>query len=422
MVDKTLPFRPLRWIFLDLNSYFASVEQAEDPALRGRPVAVAPVHGDGGTIVAASYEAKAFGVRTGHRVGEGKALCPELVIVPARPKLYVHYHNRVLEATDTVLPVDKVCSIDEMRFRLLGDERIEANAVDLAKNLKSAIQEGISPQLTSSIGIAPNPFLAKVATEFEKPNGLVVIASDKLPEALDGRKLTFFPGINKRMEARLIAHGIFRSDDMVRADKATLKRAFGSRIGEDWFHLLRGEELREKETIRKSLGHSHVLPPEYRSDERAREILVRLIHKAAARLRSEGLYTNHAVLSVSSRENPWSVNISLPCSNDAVLITERAMQEWRKYPTAHPMKVGITFSDLTNRAETTPSLFDEVNQREDHGLAVDRVNQKFGKNSVFIASTIHSKSHATEKIAFQKTELFSEGKGDGEWRPKSETD
>lgn len=417
MVDTHLPkdLDGLRWIFLDLNSYFAAVEQAHDPALVGRPVAVAPVHGDGGTVIAASQEAKMCGVRTGHRVGEARALCAEIQIVPARARLYVHVHKQILEAVETVLPVDKVCSIDEMRFRLLGEERIRHHATELAGQLKRSIAERVSAQLTCSIGIAPNPYLAKLATEFQKPDGLVVIGRGDLPTALDGRRLTVFPGINRRMEARLIAHGIFRSDDLVRADLAHLRRAFGSRLADDWYGLLRGFEVHERGTNRKSLGHSHVLPPEFRTPDRARDILVRLIHKACARLRSEGLVASKVAFSAVSRERAWHFEAKLPQSHDAIAVTSIAATKWHEVDLPTIQKVGVTFFELSEVVERTPSLFDSDERAEGHGDAVDAINQKFGKNAVFVASLAQAKDHASEKIAFQKTELFREGKGDNEW-------
>ena len=125
--------RPLRVLFLDLNAYFASVEQQERPELRGRPIAVVPVMADTSFVIAASYDAKKFGIKTGTQIGEAKALCPELELVDARPPLYVGYHNRIIEVAESVLPVDKVCSIDEMRFRLIGTERSPECAVELAK-------------------------------------------------------------------------------------------------------------------------------------------------------------------------------------------------------------------------------------------------------------------------------------------------
>ncbi|KXK13248.1 MAG: Nucleotidyltransferase/DNA polymerase involved in DNA repair [Armatimonadetes bacterium OLB18] len=110
-------------MYLDLNAYFASVEQQERPDLRGRPVAVVPMIADTTFVIAASYEAKRFGVSTGTRVGDAKRMCPGLVLTPARGRVYVQYHDRILEAVERILPIERVCSIDEMYFKLLGEER-----------------------------------------------------------------------------------------------------------------------------------------------------------------------------------------------------------------------------------------------------------------------------------------------------------
>src|ERR1700727_3252543 len=110
----------LRWLFLDLNSYFASVEQELRPELRGRPLAVVPVVADTTCCIAASYEAKRYGVRTGTQVGEAKALCPGIILVEARHELYVDYHHRVVEAVESCLPATSVMSIDEMACHLLA--------------------------------------------------------------------------------------------------------------------------------------------------------------------------------------------------------------------------------------------------------------------------------------------------------------
>ncbi len=113
----------LNWLFVDLNSYFASVEQEARPELRGRPVGVVPMMADTTCCIAASYEAKAFGVRTGTIVADAKRMCPEIVLVEGRHELYTEYHHRVVEAVESCVPVTAVCSIDEMACRLMGRER-----------------------------------------------------------------------------------------------------------------------------------------------------------------------------------------------------------------------------------------------------------------------------------------------------------
>lgn len=125
MVETNLPFeiqdaKRLKYLFLDLNAYFASVEQQERPELRGRPIAVLPLMADSTCVIAASYEAKAFGIKTGTRVSDAKEMCRDIELIEARPTVYVKYHERVKAAVESVLPVQKVCSIDEMYCKLIG--------------------------------------------------------------------------------------------------------------------------------------------------------------------------------------------------------------------------------------------------------------------------------------------------------------
>ncbi len=198
----------LNWLFLDLNSYFASVEQELRPELRGRPVAVVPLLADTTCCIAASYEAKEYGIRTGTQVGEAKRLCPNLILVEARHELYVDYHRRVVEAVECCIPVTSVMSIDEMACRLIGREQPLLAALELAREVKASIRRKAGATLCCSVGLAPNRYLAKVASDLEKPDGLVALTPDLLHDALSGLKTRDLPGVGARMEKRLAAQGI----------------------------------------------------------------------------------------------------------------------------------------------------------------------------------------------------------------------
>jgi len=416
MVDGLLPIetrnRPLSCLFLDFNSYFASCEQQENPDLRDRPIAVCPVMADTSFVIAASYEAKAFGIKTGTMIREAKAMCPDLILVDARHRLYVGYHQRILEIAESVLPIDEVCSVDEMRFSLIGEERNEANAIEIAKKMKRTIREKVGDYMRCSVGIAPNPFLAKVATELQKPDGLVVLKAEDLPHRLHALKLTDFPGINWRMKARLNANGIFTTEQMCAAPKDHMLRAFGSVIGERWWFLLRGYDLGREATKRSSLGHSHVLPPNLRNDQGCREVMLRLLQKASARLRSEDLWAGAMTVYVGGFKRSWHARTRLPATQDTMTLNEHFLELWRKADYDSPRMVGVTFDELRTETEFTPSLFTPTKDRAKLSHAVDRVNKKFGKHSVYLAGMEKVRHTADEKIAFNKTWLFSEGKDD----------
>lgn len=412
MVDTVLPIeqraRPLRHLFVDLNSYFASVEQQVHPELRGRPVAVGAVNAETGTIIAASYEAKAYGIRCGTMVREAKALCPDIVLMSGSHGLYSEYHDRIVEAVESVLPVEEVCSIDEMRCRLLGDEREPENARAIARKVKAAIRE-VGEALGCSVGIAPNGFLAKIGTELQKPDGLVVIEAKDLPHCLHSLKPTDLPGINRRMSARLKAAGIFTVADLTAADRQTMIRAFGGVVGERWWYLLQGFDLAGKPTHRRSLGHSHVLPPNLRTDQGCREVMLRLLQKASARLRRNKLWAGSIVFSVRGMKRSWSVQRKFSPTQDSVTMTDLFVEEWESRDFMSPLMASVTLLDLKVAEQVTPSLFDNTGDQVRLSHTIDQLNLRFGKNHVFLAGLAHAKDTAQERIAFQKTELFYEG-------------
>ena len=276
----------LNWLFVDLNSYFASVEQEARPELRGRPVGVVPMMADTTVCIAASYEAKAHGVKTGTVVGEAKKMCPELVLVEARHELYVDYHHRIVEAVESCLPVTAVMSIDEMACRLMGRERPLLAAMELGRKVKRTIRENVGETLRSSVGLATNRYLAKVASDMEKPDGLVALPLDILPEALRRLELRDLTGIGARMEKRLNEKGIHTMDELLSLDSERAGEVWGSVLGERLWHWLKGEDFDFDEAEHlKSMSHQHVLAPEMRTQEKAWAVAHKLLHKAAMRLR-----------------------------------------------------------------------------------------------------------------------------------------
>lgn len=416
MVDDSLPIlnteRKLRYLFLDFNAYFASVEQQERPELRGKPVAVAPVMSDTTSCIAASYEAKAYGIRCGTNIGEARLRCKDLQVVAARPKIYVAYHEKAKQVAERVLPIDEVHSIDEVSFKLLGDERTKEASTKIAQKMKRELARALGPYIRCSIGIAPNRFLSKVATDMQKPDGLVVIESHDLPHKLCRLGLTEFVGINTRMEQRLNGAMIFSAEQLCNANRRELVYAFGSIVGEKWWYMLRGYDMGPEVHPRRSLGHSSVLAPDMRTDAACKEVLLRLLQKASARLRAEELWTESMDVDVSSTLRSWQTHIKLPPTQDTVTLNEYFLKAWDSRDFRQPRKVGVTFTSLKKAEQVTPSLFDPNYDRMLLNRAVDTVNQRFGKNTIYLAGMRHAKDAADEKIAFNKTWLFQEGKGD----------
>ena len=230
----------VNWLFLDMNSYFASVEQQVQPRLRGKPTAVVTVDADSTVCIAASYEAKAFGVSTGTALGEARKKCPDLNVVVARHEIYVDYHKRIIQAVEqNCLHVSKIISIDEMECRLGGRDKQISNAQELARQVKQAIYS-VGEMLHCSVGLAPNRFLAKIASNLQKPDGLVTLTLSQLPEVLYSLTPRALPGIGHNMEQRLLKQGIQTMEQLWQLDIDQMTRLWGGVLGTRFWLKLRG--------------------------------------------------------------------------------------------------------------------------------------------------------------------------------------
>lgn len=406
-----------KWLFLDLNSYFASVEQELRPELRGKPIAVVPVMANTTCAIAASIEAKRFGIKTGTLVSDMKKICPGIILVQARHEAYVEAHHRIVEAVESCAPITAVMSIDEMACELLGSQRTTEGATKLAHQMKAAIREKAGKTLRCSVGVAPNRFLAKVASDMQKPDGLTFIAQEDLPLALHCLKLRDFPGIGPRMERRLNQKLITTTEQLLALSKEQMRTIWGGIHGDRFWAWLRGEDIDGPKTKRRSLGHSHVLPPKLRSAEGAYAVLQRLTHKAAARLRRNGYWARALFVAVkfSSREggrSTWVEQAKLIECQDTLTLLQTVNALWlssfpKKEQVSRPYAVSITLTDLVKDAQHNFSFFsEEKRSRLSHSM--DRINTKFGKNTIFFGAATGALESAQTRIAFTNVPDFDE--------------
>lgn len=404
----------LRSLYVDFNSYFASVEQQLCPELRGKPVGVLPVLAETTCCIAASYEAKRYGVKTGTSVRDARRLCPDIRLVEARPALYVEQHHRLIEAVESCLHVDRVLSIDEMACRLTGSDCRRERALALARQIKRRIAESGGAEIRCSIGIAPNTFLAKVASDMEKPDGLVVIEESDLPEALYGLGLRDLCGIGKAMEQRLLRHGIRSVRDLCAAGREELRQAWGSIEGERVHARLRGEEIPDLPSQRGSVSHSHVLPPELRTPEAAYSVLHRLLQKAAMRLRSYGCIAGAMHLKVRFRDrDSWKRQATFDPTSDTLQLLDALNRLWREFPAKSqslPYGVAVALTQLDDQSQRSRSLFDQGRTHDKLNAVVDSVNLRYGRQSLYFGGAYRALSAAPMRIAFNHIpDLETEG-------------
>lgn len=408
---------PLTAIFIDCDSFFASVEQHLDPALRGRPVGVAPVMAETSCCIAASYEAKAFGVKTGTPIRDARVMCPGIAIVESKPAEYIKIHHQVIAAVEDCIHVEAVLSIDEMWAWLPRNLRERPVATDIAQRIKATVARDISPHIKVSIGIAPNKYLAKLASKMRKPDGLFVIEHAELPGVLHELGLRDLHGIARSMETRLHAAGIHTVAALCQAPKAVVRGVWGGVLGDRLWHLLRGHEIPDLVSSRKSIGHSHVLPPASRAPDHAWPILCKLLHKAAERLRSHDLLTGCLTMNLSFLGGPaWSAEITTDETDSTLRLMRMLDRLWRERPEPRSriLQVAIVLTRLCERSNHTPSLFDAafiadtLAAQDDDSFAkqrrldatLDRLRARYGRKVVFYGGVADSREAAPMRISF----------------------
>ncbi|QNN70498.1 DNA polymerase Y family protein [Thermomonas carbonis] len=409
----------LRCLFVDFDSFFASVEQHDDPSLRGRPVAVIPVASTTTCCIAASKEAKRdFGIKTGTGVAEALERCPDIALQLARPARYVRVHHQFLAAIATCIPHGKAASVDEVPCWLIGRERQRGNATAIARNIKQALRDiGFGDTLSCSIGIAPNKFLAKTASDMDKPDGLTVIEESDLPNALHGLSLRDLCGIGPSMEARLVRAGIGTVQRLCGASRDQLRRAWGSIEGERFWLQLRGYELPERETARASVGHSHVLGPDLRNVSGMRSVLFKLLAKAAMRLRDEELLAGGMAIRIRfvGMDARFERDLRFAPLDDTPALLhllgrhlqglERAATDGRWNQKRHPpLSVAVTLVGLLPRTATCGELMADRRQAHAASALLDRVNRKYGNSALYLGSMAKAvdRNAAPMRIPFQQ--------------------
>jgi len=234
-------------LFIDMNSFFASCEQQVNYWLRGRPVGVCVYTGKFGCVIAPSNEAKKRGVKTGMRLNEAMAICPDLVPLETNPARYRNYHKKIMAVlhkySNEIIPK----SIDEAIVNLNGYELVYNDAITIAKKIKEDIKNEVGDWLKCSIGIAPNAFLAKLASNIQKPDGLTIINPQNIDAVLSKLRLTDLPGIAKNMAERLQNSGINTPLELRYSNPERLRIICKGIVGEYWHQRLNFGEVDMKD-------------------------------------------------------------------------------------------------------------------------------------------------------------------------------
>lgn len=409
----------LRYLFIDFNAFFASVEQHDDPALRGRPVIVTPLESEHSGAIAASYEAKALGISRGTSMVDARRLCPGIAVRAARHDRYVAVHGLLMAEIGRHIPVTQICSIDECLCALDPTERSSTRARAKALEVKRGIARNVGVSLKASIGLAASPLLAKLASELVKPDGLTVIDNAMLPDALGGLPLRAIPGIGEGVETRLMGAGVhdFRGLWQLQAKQA--RAIWASVEGERFYYGLHGYDIRRAEpAAKRMIGHSRVLSGSYRQPDAARIVARALILKAASRLRYYGLHSGAMHLGVKLARGG-------ALGHEATFrVTQNSWRFLRELDDFWPQMIALVRSREGSRAKlklvscylhelqsrpSEPDLFVPLEEdRRDARHAelwrtIDDLNRRYGKQRVMLGSQAGlDLNYLGVKIAFSR--------------------
>lgn len=396
---------PPTWAHIDLNSCFATIEQQANPHLRGKPVAVCAYTTPRGCILAPSIEAKRYGVKTGMQVREGKMLCSSLIILPSDPPKYRFINRALLKLLNEYTPDVSVRSIDEMLLQfvypLIGAKK---NLQEVGQEIKCRIKAEIGEWLTVSIGIATNPYLAKLAAGLHKPDGLDEIHQRNILRILSELKLVDLPYIKERNELRLNRVGIRTPTDFYFASPQQLKSAFESIQGHYWNLRLHGHAIDQVEWQRRSIGHQYALPKRTNNVSEVEQLLCKLVEKVGRRLRDNALTAQGVHLALGYDRNYWhkghKFEKTMYTSAELFYASKRLLYE--ACPLQPVRLLAVTCFALTENLYTQTALFNDEIKKRDLTQALDKINDRWGEFSVIPGTMlgIHREGKVLDRIAF----------------------
>lgn len=423
---------------VDMNSFFASVEQQANPFLRGEPIGVCAYLHEYGCIIASSIEAKRVGVKAGMTIEKARLLCPRIKLVQNDPPKYRAVSSRVFSLLSEITDRMEIYSIDEVFLDLTDWYRDPAEAAWVLTRLRRRIKDEVGDWLRCSIGIAPTRFLAKTASDLEKPNGLVVLSRENLDDVLATLDLEDICGVGPRMRKRLERAGMQTLLQVKRYPVANLMRLFGKNGLYLWCRLHGMEFERvsiQDELPPESIGHSYCVPRRVNREKKVLAVLVRLTERAIRRLRREGMYAGTVSVSVGFRTatgprptgpfwNPIRdgdaggfeyAHLDEPAQDSFTLVAEacRLLESMWKGEEVNFLAVTLSSLSVPNGQQRMAVVVQphldrlEDPKRDRQRLvsdAMDLVRDRYGDSSLVLGSMFRLGDEAPDRIGFRKTD------------------
>jgi DNA polymerase-4 len=368
-------------LHIDMDAFFISVEQRDNPSLRGKPAAVCGSLSRS-VVTSATYEARPFGIRAGMSTQEAKRRCPQLILVEGNHSKYTETSARIFSILKKFTPLVEVASIDEAYLDITESLLLYNSPFHIAQSIKSQIRE--KEQLTCSIGIAPNKLLAKLGSRLKKPDGLMMIKKEEVEDVLRDLPVSKLNGIGPKLTEALNSIGIFTCGQLGKFPVSVLSKRFGV-IGERLHEMGLGLDDSpvvpfDEEEDAKSISHSVTLEEDTSDLNILRKVLLQLSEKVSKRMRKEGFYGRRIAVTVRysdfftfSKQKTLSKWINI--GNE---IFKLALEIFESIPHPKPIRLLGVGVSLLKKEWCQMDLFEKKDKKDNLLKAMDRVNEKFG--------------------------------------------
>jgi DNA polymerase-4 len=380
-------------LHVDMDAFYASVEQVKDPSLRGKPVIVGG-QGGRGVVTSASYEARRFGVHSAMPMVRARRLCPQAIYVPNDFAAYLEYSQKIREVFLRFTPLVEPLSLDEAFLDISGSVKLFGAPVDIARRIRAEVAE---MGLVCSVGIAPNKFLAKLASNAAKPDGFVLVPADDVPSFLHPLPVTALWGVGAKTAEVLQRLGLQTVGDIARLPRRTLERALGDSVGSHLYDLAQGIDDRKvtPDEGTKSVGSEETYPRDLDDEAQILREILRLGDRTAGRLRAKGLCGRTVTLKVRwSNFSTITRSRTLDHEIDTTAeIYEVARALYEKLDPDRPRirLLGVSVSGLAPGPPRRQMTLDDARSRpgwQEATRAIDDIRDRFGDRAVSPATLL----------------------------------
>jgi nucleotidyltransferase/DNA polymerase involved in DNA repair len=375
-------------LHVDMDAFYASVEQLDNPELRGKPVVVGadPDEGRGrGVVSTASYEARKYGIHSAQPISKAYRLCPDGFFLPVRGERYLEVSRDIMSIFFEYTPLVEPISLDEAFLDLKGTKRLKGDPEEIGREIKRKILE--QKGLTASVGVAPNKLLAKMASDWDKPDGFVIIHYDQIKKFLDPLSVSKLWGIGRKTEMKLKRLGVHTVGQLSRLSRDLLTDQFGKSGANlwDYSHGIDNSPVLASRDV-KSVSNETTFKTDCDDRSIHRDILLQLSEKVAYRLRKKDLKGTTVILKVRLADFTTFVR------NERLISPTNRSEDYfpniiRLYENLdfrnQPLRLlGVGMSQLVEKSGIQTDLFIQNEKLDRLNTAMDRVRKKFGEKSI----------------------------------------